>query len=82
MAAQRIFSWTSPSRWLAWPGSAKRSRFSAGAEQSSKESPMVLGRTAKIAGLAVTLSVVAISGAGCNKVLNAVRKSQKHAAIA
>ena len=43
---------------------------------------MVLGRTAKSAGLAVTLSVVAMGGAGCNKVLNAVRKSQKHAAIA
>ncbi len=43
---------------------------------------MLLGRKAKIAGVAVTLSVVAIGSVGCNKVLSAIRKSQKHAAIA
>lgn len=42
---------------------------------------MALGRTATIAGLSVAMFTVATVGTGC-KLLDAVRKTQKHAAIA
>lgn len=43
---------------------------------------MVVGRAAKIAGLSVAMLFIGLGSVGCKKVLQEVRKSQKHAAIA
>jgi hypothetical protein len=53
-----------------------------GVQQGLEESQMAFGRGRKSAGLVVVMTIVGgLGGAGC-KVLNEIRKTQKHAAIA